>query len=59
MPPFLHAAERDGYHHLVVSDELWFFLDPLASRMSTLSREDVIINPKDDLQSKKYMSTII
>jgi hypothetical protein len=22
--PFLHAAERDGWHHLVTGDELWF-----------------------------------
>jgi hypothetical protein len=26
MLPFLHAAERDGWHYLVTGDELWFSL---------------------------------
>jgi hypothetical protein len=27
MFPFLYAAERDGWHHFVTDDELWFLLN--------------------------------
>jgi hypothetical protein len=27
MLPLLHAAQRDGWHHLVTGDKTWFFFD--------------------------------
>jgi hypothetical protein len=33
MLPFLHAAERDGWHHLVTGDESWSFFDTSSRRM--------------------------
>jgi hypothetical protein len=33
MLPFLHAAERDGWHHLVTGDESWFFFNTFSRRM--------------------------
>jgi hypothetical protein len=33
MLPFLHAAEHDGWHHLVTDDESWFFFDTSPRRM--------------------------
>jgi hypothetical protein len=53
MLPFLHDAERDGWHHLVTGDESWFFLDTSPCRTWTLSREDVITKTKHQIQSKK------
>jgi hypothetical protein len=50
--PFLHVIERDGWHHLVTSDESWLFLNPSAHRMWILSRDDVVIKPRFDIQSK-------
>jgi hypothetical protein len=57
--PFLHAAERDDWHHLVTGDELWFFLNTSPRRMWTLSRDDVVTKPRLDIQSKKFIFTII
>jgi hypothetical protein len=48
----LHAAERDGWHHLVTGDESWFFFNTFSRRMWTLSRDDVMTKPKHDIQSK-------
>jgi hypothetical protein len=33
MLPFLHAAERDSWHHLVTREESWFFLNISPRRM--------------------------
>jgi hypothetical protein len=52
MLPFLLAVERDGWHHLVASDELYFFLDISLRRMWTLSRDDVVTKQRLDIQSK-------
>jgi hypothetical protein len=57
--PFLHAAERDSWHYRVTGDELWFFFDISPRRMWTLSREDVATKPRQQIQSKKFMFTII
>jgi hypothetical protein len=57
--PFLHVAERDGWHHLVTSDESWFFFDTSPRRMWTLSRDDVATKTRQQIQSKKFMFTII
>jgi hypothetical protein len=59
MLSFLHIAERDGWHHLVTADESWFFFNTLPCHMWTLSRNDVITKPRLDVQSKKFMFTII
>jgi hypothetical protein len=42
MLPVLHVTKRDHWHHLVTSDESWFFLDTSPHRMSTLSRDNMI-----------------
>jgi hypothetical protein len=52
MLPFLHAVERDGWHHLVIGDESWFFFNTSPRRMWTLSRDDVVTKPRRDIQSK-------
>jgi hypothetical protein len=59
MLPFLHAAKRDGWHHPVTDDKSWFFLDISSHRMWTLSRDYMIIKPRHDIQSIKFMFTII
>jgi hypothetical protein len=33
MLPLLHAAQRDGWHHLMTGDESWFFFDTSPRRM--------------------------
>jgi hypothetical protein len=58
MLPFWHAAERNGWHHLVTGDELWSFLDTSSRRIWTLSRYNVITKPRHDIQSEKCMFTI-
>jgi hypothetical protein len=55
----LHAAERDSWHHLVTGDESWFFFDISPRRMWTLSRDDVAPQPRQQIQSKKFMFMII
>jgi hypothetical protein len=57
--PLLHAAQRDSWHHLVTSDESWFFFDTLPRRMWTLSRDDVAIKSSQQIHSKKFIFTII
>jgi hypothetical protein len=59
MMPFLNAAERDYWHHLVTGDESWFFLDTALHRLWTLSRDNVITKPRHDIQSKEFMFTVI
>jgi hypothetical protein len=59
MLPFLHTAERDGWHHLVTDDESWFFLNTSLSCMWTLSRDNIITKPRLAIQNKKVMFTII
>jgi hypothetical protein len=59
MLPFLYSVERDGWHHLVTGNESWFFVDTSLRRRWTLSRDDVVTKSKDDIQSKKFMLTII
>jgi hypothetical protein len=57
--PFLHAPERDGWHHLVTGDESWFFYNISPRRIWMLSRDDVVTQPRHDIQSQKFMFTII
>jgi hypothetical protein len=52
MLPFLYAAERDGWYHLVTGDESRFSLNISPRCMWTLSRNDVITKPRLDIQSK-------
>jgi hypothetical protein len=49
---FLHAAKREGWHHLVTSDESWSFLNTSLRRMWTLSRDDMVTKLRLDIQSK-------
>jgi hypothetical protein len=56
MLPFLHAAERDDWHHLVTGNELRFFLDASPHCMWTLSRDDVTTKLRHDIQSTNSCS---
>jgi hypothetical protein len=59
MLPFLHAAERDDWHHLVTGDESWFFFNISPRRMWTLSRDSVVTKLRLDIRSKNFIFTII
>jgi hypothetical protein len=59
MLPFLLTAERDNWHHFGTGDESWFFLNTSQRRMRILSRDDAITKPRLDIQSKKFMFTIM
>jgi hypothetical protein len=55
---FLHAAERDGWHHHVTGDESWLFCNISPGRMWMLSRDNVVTKPRHKIQSNKVMLTI-
>jgi hypothetical protein len=57
--PFWHIAEHDGWHHLVTGDESRFFMNTSPPRIWTLSRGDVVTEPRLGIQSKQFMFTII
>jgi hypothetical protein len=57
--PFLHAAEWDSWHHLVIRDESCFFFKTSSRCPWLLSRNNVLKKPRLDIQSKKFMLTII
>jgi hypothetical protein len=57
--PFLHAVKRDGWHHLLTGDESWFFFNTSPRRVWTLSKDDVVTKPRHDIESQKFMFTII
>jgi hypothetical protein len=59
MLPFLYAAQRDGWHHLVTGDEYLSFFNISRHRMWTLSRDDVATTPRLDVQSTKGIFIII
>jgi hypothetical protein len=59
MLPFLYAAERDDWHHLMTDDKSWFFFNVSSHRMWSLSRDDVVTKSRPDIQSKELMFTII
>jgi hypothetical protein len=59
MLPFLYAAQRDGWHHLATNDESWLFFDTLPRRMWTLSRDNGVTKPRQQIESKKFMFTVI
>jgi hypothetical protein len=59
MLPFLHVAERDSWHHLVTGDESCFLLDKSSHRMWILPKGDVVTKPRIDIQSKRFMFTIM
>jgi hypothetical protein len=56
--PLSHAVQRDGWHHLVTGDESCFF-DMSPRLMWTLSIDDVAIKSRQQIQSEKFMFTII
>jgi hypothetical protein len=49
---FLCAAQADDRHYLVTGDESWFLFNTSRRRMWTLSRDDVAIKSRLDIQSK-------
>jgi hypothetical protein len=59
MLPFLHAAERDGWHHFVIDDESWFFFEISPRRMETASRDNAITKPAFHIQSKQIKFIIV
>jgi hypothetical protein len=59
MLSFLYAAERDRWHHLVTGDKPWFFFNTSPRRMWTVSRDNGVTKSRHDIQSKKFMLTII
>jgi hypothetical protein len=54
----LEAAVKDGWH-LITGDESWFFLSYSPRRMWTLARDEVVIKPRGDIQTAKFMFTVI
>jgi hypothetical protein len=52
MLPFLYAAQRDGWHHLLPGGESWFFFNISPRRMWTLSRADVATRARLEIQRK-------
>jgi hypothetical protein len=59
MIPVLEAAVKDGWHHLVTRNELWFFLSYSPRRMWTLARDEIVTKPRRGIQTAKLMFTII
>jgi hypothetical protein len=59
MLPYLEAARNDGWKHFVTGDESWFFLTTGPRRMWALSKDDVATKPRTEIQSKKFMFTIM
>jgi hypothetical protein len=59
MLPLLYAAQRDDWHHLVTGDDSRFFLDTSPRRMWTLERDNVATKPRQQIQRKEFMFTII
>jgi hypothetical protein len=55
MLPFLHVAERDGWHHLITSDESRFFLNTSPRCTWTLSRDNMVTRPRFDIQSNEFI----
>jgi hypothetical protein len=51
MLPFLHAAQRDGWHHPVTGDGSAFCFDTSPRRMWTLSRGNVVTKSRQQIQS--------
>jgi hypothetical protein len=59
MFPFLYAAQRDGWHHLVIGDESWFFFNASLCRMCTLSRDDMATKSRLGSQSRSIIFIVI
>jgi hypothetical protein len=54
----LRAAQRDGWHHLVTGGESWFVFDTSPRRMWILSKDNVGIKSRQQIQSKKLCSRL-
>jgi hypothetical protein len=59
MLSFLYVTKRDGWHLLVTCDESCFFFDTSPRRMWTLSKDNVVTKPRQQIQGKKFMFMII
>jgi hypothetical protein len=44
MLSFSHAAEPDGWHHLVSGDKSWFFFNTSRGRIWTLPKDNMAQN---------------
>jgi hypothetical protein len=55
MFPVLHAGERDGWLHLVTGDESWFFFNMSLHGVWILSRDDMVIKPRQNIQGKIHV----
>jgi hypothetical protein len=57
--PVLQAATKDGWHHFVTENKSWFFLSYSPGRVWTLAKDNVVIKPGRDIQTAKFMFTVI
>jgi hypothetical protein len=49
---FLHAVERDSRHYCVTGNQSWFFFNMSPRRVCTLSRGNLVTEPRFDMESK-------
>jgi hypothetical protein len=56
---FIYAAKRDGWHYLVTDDKSWFGFNTSPRHIWTLLGDNVAIKPRFDIQSEKFIFTII
>jgi hypothetical protein len=59
MLPLLHAVQRNDWHHIVTGGESLFFFETSPRRLWTLSRDNLATKPRQQIQSKEIMFTII
>jgi transposase len=59
MVPVLEAAAKDGWYHLVTRDESWFVVSYSPRRMWTVVRDEVVTKPRRDIQTAKFMFTVM
>jgi hypothetical protein len=55
MRPAFHAAESDGWHHLVSGNGPWFFLKTSSCRRWILSIDYMVTKPRVESQSNIFM----
>jgi hypothetical protein len=55
MIPYREAARKDGWRHLVMGDEPWFFLLSDPRRIWALAKDEVATKTRTDIQSKRFL----
>jgi hypothetical protein len=53
MIPYLEAARKDGWRHLVTGDESWCFLRSGSRRTWALAKDEAATKNRTDIHSKK------